>query len=431
MPKPRIYLTPKMAALAAVGFASGLPLALTGTTLQAWMTDAGVGLAAIGLFALVKVPYNIKFLWAPIMDRFVPPLLGRRRGWLIVTQALVALCIAAMAFLGPGVSLHALAIAALAVAFFSASQDIVADAYRTDILPPAQRGAGAAVFITGYRLAYIATAAGALYVVGKYGLAWRTVYLLSAALMLVGFIATWLAPEPIASAPAPATLRAAVVEPLREFLTRPGGWLAILFVIVFKLPDVMVDNMKTPFLLKLGFSKEDLAKILQLMGMAATIVGAFAGGWLVAKMGLWKSLWVLGLLQAISNLGFWFLAIAEPTHARLVAVIAVENFCTGMVTAGFVAFLMSQCDHRFSATQYAILSGLMAVPRDIGGAFTGYLAEATGWSGFFAYSILAAAPGLALLAWMKPKNGDADTLSTDEYHGAPPPDVLQLPATGE
>lgn len=401
-PMMRVYLNRRMGALAALGFASGLPLALTGTTLQAWMTNAGLSLTAIGLFALVKLPYNVKFLWAPVMDAIVPPWLGRRRGWLLLTQATLAVCIAAMAFAGPEDSPRALAIAACAVAFFSASQDIVADAYRTDVLPEYESGAGAAVFVTGYRVAYIAAAAGALYLVGAYGLSWRAVYLLAGGLMIAGILATLWAPDPPASPPPPRGLRQAVWQPLADFLTRPGGLLVLLFIVLFKLPDVMVDNMKTPFLLKLGVSLEDLAKIAQVLGMGATIVGTFAGGWLVARVGVWRALWVLGACQALSNLGFAVLNRTGPAYPALVVVIAVENFCAGMVTAGFVAFLMSQCNRRHSATQYAILSGLMAVPRDVGGAFTGALAQALGWQVFFILSVLVAAPGVALLAWMRP-----------------------------
>lgn len=412
-----IYFNRRMGVLTALGFASGLPLALTGPTLQAWMTDAGLTLTAIGLFALVKIPYNVKFLWAPVMDAIVPPWLGRRRGWLLITQALLAVSIGAMAFMGPSISLHGLAIAALLVAFFSASQDIVADAYRTDVLGDREGGAGAAVFINGYRIAYIASAAGTLYLVGAHGFSWRSVYLIAAGLMGVGMIATLLAPRPRVSPPPPSSLREALWSPLTEFMGRRGGWLILVFVVVFKLPDVMVDNMKTPFLLKIGVGMEELAKVVQLMGMIATIVGTFAGGWLVARLGVWRSLWVLGGLQALSNLGFGVINATGPVYGVLLGVIGIENFCAGMVTAGFVAFLMTQCDRRFTATQYAILSGLMAVPRDVGGAFMGALAEAVGWSTFFALSVVVALPGMALLWWVRPR----------EAVGEPPADeALQM-----
>lgn len=409
----RVYFNRRMGALVAVGFASGLPLALTGPTLQAWMTDAGVTLTAIGLFALVKIPYNIKFIWAPLMDAITPPWLGRRRGWMLITQILLACSIAVMAFADPGQSLRLLAISALVVAFCSASYDIVADAYRTDVLDERESGAGAAVFITGYRIAYLISAAATLYLVGAYGVSWRTAYLMIAALMAVGIIATLLAPRPASTAPPPHNFKQAVYQPLAQFLTRPGGWIMLLFVIIFKLPDVMVDNMKTPFLLDIGVSKEDLAKVVQFMGMGATIIGTFAGGWLIAKMGIWKSLWVLGILQAVSNLGFLAMTWTGSVYGVLVIVIGIENFCAGMVTAGFVAFLMSQCDKRFSATQYAVLSGLMSVPRDIGGASMGWLAAIMHWGPFFTLSIIAAIPGLAMLWWIKPTQQTAPKISSE------------------
>lgn len=397
-----LYANRRMAALAALGFASGLPLALVFATLQAWMTDLQITVATIGLVVgFIKFPYAFKFLWSPLMDRFVPPFLGRRRGWLLVMQGLLILGIAAMALAGGQGTLLPLAIMAVVVAFCSASQDIVADAYRTDVLPAEERGAGAAVFVTGYRIGLTISMAGALYVAGHFHVPWPTIYLAMAGLMGVGVVATFLAPEPQAPAAAPGTLREAVVEPLRQFVSRRDGWLVAGFILLFKLPEVMVDLEKIPFLMAAGVSKEELAVIVQGLGMAMTIVGAMAGGWVVARMGLWRSLWVFGALGAISNLGFWYIAVAGSAWINLIAAVSVEHFCAGLVTAGFVAFLMSQCDRRYSATQFALLSSLMALTGVIGAGPLGALAQYLGWAWFFALSVLAMIPAMAMLPWIR------------------------------
>ncbi|MCC7351910.1 MAG: MFS transporter [Phycisphaerales bacterium] len=397
----QLYANRRMAALLALGFASGLPLALVFATLQAWMTDLRITVATIGVVVgLVKFPYAFKFLWSPLMDRFVPPFLGRRRGWLLVTQGLLIVGIAAMALVGGQGALVPLAIMAVAVAFCSASQDIVADAYRTDLLDAEERGAGAAVFVTGYRIGLTVSMAGALYVAGHFHVPWPTIYLVMAGLMGVGVVASIFAPEPKGSTAAPGTLREAVVEPLRQFVARRDGWLVAAFILLFKLPEVMVDLEKIPFLMAAGVSKEQLAVIVQGLGMAMTIVGAMAGGWVVARLGLWKSLWVFGVLGAISNLGFWYIAVAGSGWINLVTAVSVEHFCAGLVTAGFVAFLMSQCDRRYSATQFALLSSLMALTSVIGGGPLGAMAQHMGWSWFFAISVVAIVPAMAMLPWI-------------------------------
>lgn len=382
----------------AVGFASGFPFQVTADALQAWMTDAGVDLGRIGLFGLVALPYSLKLFWAPVMDRFVPPFLGRRRGWMLVTQVLLAASIAWMAVTGPS-ALGVLAVAALAVAFFSASQDIVIDAYRTDLLRADELGPGAAVFVTGYRLAVIAVGAGALALADL--VPWPVVYLALAAAMAACVAATILSPEPEAPPAAPATLRAAVLDPFREFLRRPGGGLVLLFPLLFKAPDIVAGRMTLPFLLEIGFSKTEVAAVRQALGMGVTIVGTILGGGFVARFGIRRSLWVFGVLQAVSNLGFWVLAEAGPVRHVMIGVIAVENFCTGLVTAGYLTFLMAQCDHRYTATQFALLTSLGAVARDLGGAPVGYAAEAMGWPVFFAASVLAAIPGMLLIPWLR------------------------------
>lgn len=396
----------KIAALALLGFASGLPLYLTSRTLQAWMRVAHVDLTTIGFFSLVGLPYSLKWIWAPVMDRYVPPFLGRRRGWLLITQVGLLVAIAAMSQHDPATGLRLLAVNAIVVAFFSASQDVVIDAYRTDILTSREMGAGAAIWVLGYRVALLTT--GALAFVLADRMPWPSVYLVLSSLMLIGIASTLFAPEPVLRQPPPSTFADAVVLPFREFFTRAGarrGLLVLLFIVVYKLPDYLAASLATPFLLDLGFTQTDIGAIQGGLGIAVTIVGALAGGALVARFDINRSLWLVGVLQAVSNLGYYALALAGKSHAFLVGAIVVENFCTGLVASGFVAFLMSLCDARFSATQFALLSSLMGVSRDVLVAPSGAIAEATGWPGFFLVSLFAALPGLLLLPVFAPWNG--------------------------
>jgi PAT family beta-lactamase induction signal transducer AmpG len=394
-----IFTNRRMAAQLFLGFASGLPLALTGDTLQAWMKTRGANLAAIGLFSLVGFPYLLKFVWSPLMDRYVPPFLGRRRGWILVTQVLLIAAIAVLGFSDPSKSLTLVALLALVVAFLSASQDIVIDAYRTDVLPAEERGAGVAVSSTGYRVAVITSGAGALILAG-YGAPWSVVYLLMALAMLIGVFGAFYAPEPTRHVAPPETLAEAVVNPFLQFTKRSGGWLTLLFVALFRLPDVTAGMMTLPFLMDLGFSLQSIGVLRQFMGPTVVTVGALVGGALVAKLTLRQCLWVFAIVQALSNAAFLVLARTGPRYDVLVGVVFVESFCTGLTIAGFLAFLISQCDPRYSATQYALLSSVMALSRVIGGAPTGYVAQSLGWSWFFVITILAGIPGVLLLPWV-------------------------------
>lgn len=393
-----------MAALGLLGFGSGLPLALTADTIQAWLRSIGFDLATVGFITLVGLPYSLQVAWAPFVDRFAPRLgqLGRRRAWLLATQLALAVTIVLMAVSAPddpGGSILPLSVFAVAVAFVSSTQDIAANAYRTDVLPDAERGAGAAVFVTGYRLAMIATGAGVLALSGVIG--WRWAYVASAIMLVAGVLGTLIAPEPPQAHTGPATLDEAIVRPLRSFLGRRTGLLILLFVLLFKLPDYLASKMTLPFLLDLGYSTAVIATIRQTFGLAVTILGALVGGGIVARMGLMRSLILFGLLQALSNAGFLVLANAEPTRTLLTAVITVESFCGGLVTAGFVAFLMSCCQRRYSATQYALLVSMMTLGSTLAGSLTGLLAERVGYSAFFGWTIAAAVPGLALLPWVR------------------------------
>lgn len=404
----QVFESRKMAALLLLGLSSGLPLFLTSKTLQAWMTVEGVNLAAIGLFSLVSLPYSLKFIWAPLLDRFALPILGRRRGWLIVLQIGLLVAIALMALQQPGQALQLLAINALAIAFFSATQDIAADAYRADVLEEREMGAGAAIFVLGYRIALLTTGSLALILADQ--ISWSAVYLLMSGVMLLGIIATLLAPEPQESVRPPASLADAVILPFRDFFQRQGllhGAMILLFIVLYKLGDAFVNNMSTPFLLQTGFTQTDIGAIQGGMGLIATIIGALAGGAILSKIGINRSLWVFGGLQAVSNLAYFVQAQLGRNYPFMVVTINIENFCAGLGTAAFVAFLMSLCNQRFSATQYALLSSLMAVSRDILVAPAGRLVEITGWSLFFLISIVAAVPGLLLLPVFAPWNHQA------------------------
>lgn len=401
----QVFQQPKMTAILLLGFSSGLPLYLTSKTLQAWMTVEDVNLTAIGLFSLVGLPYSLKFLWSPLLDRYVPPFLGRRRGWLVLTQIALFVAIAAMALQNPAQALQLLAINALIIAFLSATQDIAVDAYRTDVLEEREMGAGAAVYVLGYRVALLATGALALILADR--IPWPAVYLLMSVLISVGlFTAIW-APEPTLRDRPPESLAEAVRLPFQEFFQRLGwlqGVLILVFIVLYKLGDSLAANMSTPFLLKIGFSQTDIGAIQGGMGLLATIVGALAGGAILSKIGINRSLWIFGGLQAISNLTYFILAELGQNYPFMVAAINIENFCAGLGTAGFVAFLMSLCNQRFSATQFALLSSLMAVSRDILVAPAGGIAAATGWSWFFAITLVAALPGLLLLPVFAPWN---------------------------
>jgi PAT family beta-lactamase induction signal transducer AmpG len=400
-----------------LGFSSGIPLALTGSTLQAWMASEGVDLAVIGVFSLVGLPYAMKYLWAPVMDRFVPPFLGRRRGWMLVTQAALALAVAAMAFSEPKAAPGLLAVLSLLVAFFSASQDIVVDAWRTEVLSPEELGPGAGVHILGYRVAMLTSGAVALILADR--IPWRLVYLLMAGSLAVGIAASLLAPEPEVAGKPPRTLKEAVVEPFIEFFARPGAMGILLFVVLYKLDVVMALALTTPFLLELGFTKTDIGAVTKGLGMVATIVGTLAGGAVVARSGLKASLWIFGILQSVSTLSFLALARLGHHYPMMVAAIGIENLCSGMGTAAYAAFLMSLCDKRFTATQYALLTSLMAVTRVVAGAPTGVLAKAYGWETYFLVSALAAIPGLLLLLRYDRWTGGGHSFPAGGGHSSP------------
>ncbi|CPR13907.1 muropeptide MFS transporter AmpG [Brenneria goodwinii] len=380
-----------------LGFASGLPLALTSGTLQAWMTVENVDLKTIGFFSLVGQAYVFKFLWSPLMDRYTPPFLGRRRGWLLLSQLLLVAAIVCMGFMNPARDLWWLAALAVLVAFCSASQDIVFDAYKTDLLKPEERGTGAAISVLGYRLAMLVSGGLALWIADRL-LGWQATYWLMAGLMLIGVLSTLLAPEPNNSQPAPRTIEQAIVLPLRDFFGRNNAWLILLLIVLYKLGDAFAISLTTTFLIRgVGFNAGDVGLINKTLGLFATIVGAVYGGLLMQRLTLFRALMLFGILQAVSNAGYWLLAVTDKNIITMAGAVFLENLCGGMGTSAFVALLMTLCHKSFSATQFALLSALSAVGRVYVGPIAGWFVEAHGWAWFYLFSIAAALPGLFLL----------------------------------
>lgn len=396
-----VYLNPRVLSLLVLGFASGLPLALTSGTLQAWATVAGVSLTQIGFLTLVGSAYTLKFLWAPLIDRYAVPILGRRRGWIALSQLLLGLSIAAMGLFNPAHQLGLIALLAVFVAFMSATQDIAFDAYSTDVLRSNERAAGAAVKVLGYRLAMITSSGLALVIADKW-LGWGGMYMVMGLIMALCAVATFLAPEPEFVVKPPRSLRSAVVEPLVEFFKRPEAITILLLIVLYKLGDAFAGALSTTFLIRgAGFEVAQVGMVNKIFGLAATIIGALLGGGLMARFGLYRSLMLFGLLQAVSNFGYWVLAVSEPHLVLMGTVVAIENLCGGMGTAAFVALLMALCNQQFSATQFALLSALSAVGRTyLAGPLTPPLVESLGWPSFFLVTVLLALPGIVLL-WYK------------------------------
>ncbi len=385
---------------ALMGFGCGLPLLLTGSVLQAWLKDGGVDLARIGLFALVGLPYTLKFLWSPLFDRYSIQRMGRRRGWLLIAQAALVGALFTLSYAHANVDeLVAVSAAALLVAFFSASQDIVVDAYRRESLSDMELGLGSALYVNGYRVGMLLAGGGGLILADW--LSFAEMFRLMAVFMAACMGFTVLVREPPLPAGSPRTLTEAVYLPFRDYFTRDGAWLALGFILLYKLGDTMAAAMTTPFYLDLGYSKTEIGAVVKLFGFWATIAGATLGGIWILRMGLKRALWVFGIGQMVSTLGFAVLAGLPPSAAALAMVIALENLTGGMGTSAFVGFMGALTDRRFTATQYALLSSLMGVPRVFASAPTGWIANELGWTGFFVLCVLIALPGLVLLRWMQ------------------------------
>ena len=416
-----VYLQPRVLIVLFLGFSSGLPLALSGSTLLVWMRESGVDLKTIGLFALVGTPYTIKFFWAPLVDAlhvpFLTRLLGRRRAWLIFSQLLLIVAIVLLAMSDPTKPLG-VALAALFVAAASATQDIVIDAFRVESLPENEQAAGMASYVAAYRVGMLLSTAGALFLVSGFEAlgfvrhaAWMWGYVAMAALVVIGMVTALVATEPESSRRAEEAAGAeralgrilrAAIGAFSEFARYKNAWAILAFVVLFKFTDAFSGTMTAPFVIDLGFSRNDYAAIVKGLGLGATLLGGFAGGFLASRYSLVASLWIGGILQAVANLTFSWLAIVGINHYALALAITAENFTSAVGTVIFVAYLSALCRNpAHTATQYALLTALAAIGRTYLSSGAGYVADATGWAWFFAICMVVAVPSFVLLAWLQ------------------------------
>ncbi len=390
----------RMLVMILLGFSSGLPLALTGSTLEAWFASSGASYQTIGFITLVGQPYIYKFLWAPLVDRFVWPFLGHRRGWMMVTQLSLLVTIALMAFFDPLTSAGMLALVAVIAAFVSATQDISVDAYRAEILKPEERGLGAAVFIGAYRMALIVSGGVAMLMADQIG--WRDTYIFMASLMAVGVVATLISREPAHKKGEPHSLMEAFIRPLSEFLRRPMALWLLALIVFYKFGDAFIAKMFSAFLIKdLGFTLTDVGTVLKMGGLFASILGAVTAGLFMVRLRLFTALMVFGILQAVSNLMFLVLALVGKDYTMMTITIVVEQFCGGLGTAAFLALLMSLCNPRFTATQFTLLAALSSVGRESLGPLAGYLVTHYGFIPFFISTFIASFPGLIILYYAR------------------------------
>ncbi len=404
----KLYTQPRLLGILALGFASGLPLALTASTLSAWLKDAGIDKTSIGLFASVATPYALKFLWAPVIDAFGFPLLsallGRRRGWILATQILLVASIIMLGLADPTLNPWNTAIAALVVAICSASQDIVIDAYRVEILTPEQQKIGAGMVQFGYRFGMLASGAGALALADH--VSWEMTYFIMAALMAVCALPILFMTEPEASREVSKFstkhwLHDYVFSPFTDFMTRRNWLLILLFIMLYKLGDAFLGIMTNPFLLEIGFSKTDIAVVVKSYGLAATLIGLALGSMMSLRFGTVKTLMICGIGHALTNLMFLVQARVGADINILALGISLENLSGGMTASAFVAFISALCHTRYTATQYALLSSLAAMGRTWLTTAAGWTADSFGWEVFFIISVLLAAPGLVILWFLR------------------------------
>jgi PAT family beta-lactamase induction signal transducer AmpG len=386
------------------GFSSGLPLYILISLLPAWLRSEGVDLKAIGLFALIQLPFTWKFIWSPLFDRYVPPL-GRRRGWLLITQIALLITLPLLGTFHPKLDIWLIAYFAGIVAFFSASQDIVLDAYRRELLPDHELGLGNVVHVNAYKISGLIP--GSLSLILADHLPWDSVFLITALFMLPGLIMTIMVKEPALASSAPKTLRAAVVEPFHEFIDRHGlnsALTVLAFIFFYKLGDSMATALATPFYLDMGFSKTEIGLVAKNAGLWPSVVGGMLGGIWMLKLGINRALWIFGVIQMAAILGFAWLATLGHSLPWLAIVIGVEAFGVGLGTAAFVAYIAHTTNPLYTATQFALFTSLAAVPRTFANAATGYLVEALGWAGFFLLCFGLAIPGMLLLLKVAPWN---------------------------
>jgi len=385
----------KMLIVLLMGFSSGLPLLLVGSTLQAWMTELGIDMTSIGLVSLLGLPYVLKFLWAPLLDRYELPFLGRRRGWIFVSQLGLVLTLLLISFFNPKEHLWIVCALSFLISFFSATQDIVLDAYRREILTDEELGLGSTLNVNGYRIAMIVSGAFALFLAEK--MSWSHVYQIMSLIMLFFMGVTIVARNEIVTEAKPSSMRLAITGPLMDFFKRDHSVILLLFILLYKVGDSMASNMTTPFILSVGYSKTDLATVAKTFGMLATISGGLIGGIVMLKMNIRYALFIFGILQALSTLGFTFLAGISPSLTALAFVIGFENLAAGMGTAAYSAYMASLTNKKFTATQFALLTALMGIPRVVLSSPTGWLSEQLGWAQFFVFCTFSALPGMFLL----------------------------------
>ncbi len=399
----------KMLAMFTLGFASGFPFYVVRDVLKLWLTDANIDLGTIGLFSAVALPYTWKFIWSPAMDGVTPPFLGRRRGWMLITQIGLLVLIAGMGQLDPTKSLKMMAIVAFCIAVFSASQDIALDAFRREFLTDEELGLGTGIWMNSWRFGMYASTGTAFLLSDKIG--YPAVHVILSLMMGIGIITTLLVPEPETGVTAPQSLQEAVVEPFREFFSRGGAWWVLAFILLYKIGDNMAGAMNIPYILKMGFTKQEYFIIVKGFGMLALFGGAFLGGVVMVRLGIVNSLWVFGILQAVSTACFALLMIVGKNHLLLTGIVVFEFLATGLGQAAYASYMAVQTNKRFTATQYAMMTSLMAVPGTAAASITGYMAEYLGWIGFYVTCALVALPGMLLLLRIAPwgsSNEDID-----------------------
>ncbi|MDP9083601.1 MAG: MFS transporter [Pseudomonadota bacterium] len=396
----------RILAILFMSFASGLPFNLTGFTTQAWLASEGLDIKTIGIFTLVAIPYNLKFFWAPLLDRYLPPVLGRRRGWILIYQICLAVAIGVMGFCSPSRELFVLGAISVLVAFLSASQDIVIDAYRVDSIPVAERGLAAAVAAFGYRTAAMLAGAALVLIAAHLGTeakpAWRFAFLIVAGLMAATTVGTLLAPEPEVPGKPPRTMLDAVWLPLQALARQKGAWGFFLLVVLYKFGDAFALSLYSAFMIKgVGFSLDELSIAGKVNMTVSAMVGVALGGWIYMRWGTFKSLLVFGIAQALTNLLYTCLALVGKKVWLLAVATTVDTAIGGMGAAAFTAFLVSLCSADYSATQYALLSALAALPRTYMGSVAGFLVDKVGWANFFIVTCLTAVPGVILLVTLR------------------------------
>jgi len=393
----------KMLIVFLLGFSSGLPLVLTGNTLKTWLAQEQVDISTIGYFSWVGLAYSLKFLWAPLIDRYTLFKLGRRRSWMLTSQLLLVASIASIGMFEPKFSLATMAALAVITAFFSATQDIVIDAYRRELLKDEELGFGSSMNMYGYRIAMLVSGGLAISLIDPktWGLSWTQIYLGMAAFMFIGIFATLWAPEPKVTVAPPKTLASAVVDPFKEFLKRDGAYLMLAFVFLFKLGDALSGAMLNPFYVKMGFGMADIGLIAKSFGLASSLLGLFLGSTLMYYIGIYRSLWIFGILQALSTGAFALLTYTGPQNWALALTVCFEDVSSGMGSAAFIAFISALTNKRYTATQYAILSSIATLGRNFFSGFSGDMAKGLGWEYFYYTCMLVAIPGLLMLFIMR------------------------------